>query len=270
MKSGFHEHPVAMTIAGSDSSAGAGIQADLKTFSHFHVHGLTAVTCIVAEVPGRVQSIQAIDIGVVRDQIKLGFETYPVRAVKTGLLYSAGIIAAVCDELERLPRASRPALVVDPVMIASSGDPLLQPLAVKGYEERLLPLASLVTPNLDEAGALTGRKLSSLADLKAAGSELTERFGVPFLIKGGHLRGETAVDVLFGPGGEPTEFTAPFVGRACTHGTGCTYSAAIAAQLALGQDLPSAIGEAKLFVTRAIRESLDWLQPQPVSALKQW
>jgi hydroxymethylpyrimidine/phosphomethylpyrimidine kinase len=261
--------PVAMTIAGSDSSAGAGIQADLKTFSHFHVHGLTAVTCIVAEVPGRVQSIQPVDIGVVRDQIKLGFETYPVNAVKTGLLYSAGIIAALCDEFERLPRASRPALVVDPVMIASSGDPLLQPLAVEAYEERLLPLASLVTPNLDEAGALTGRKLASLADLKAAGSELAERFGVPFLVKGGHLRGKTAVDVLFGPG-EPTEFTAPFVQRACTHGTGCTYSAAIAAQLALGQDLPSAIGEAKRFVTRAIRESMDWLQPQPVWALKQW
>lgn len=261
--------PVAMTIAGSDSSAGAGIQADLKTFSHFHVHGLTAVTCIVAEVPGRVQSIQAVDPGVVRDQIKLGFETYPVSAIKTGMLYSAGIIAAVCDEFERLPRVSRPALVVDPVMIASSGDPLLQPLAVEAYEERLLPLASLVTPNLDEAGALTGRKLASLADLRAAGRELAERFGVPFLIKGGHLQGKTAVDVLFGPG-EPAEFRTPFVPRACTHGTGCTYSAAIAAQLALGKGLASAIGEAKLFVTRAIRESMDWLQPQPVSALKQW
>jgi hydroxymethylpyrimidine/phosphomethylpyrimidine kinase len=261
--------PVAMTIAGSDSSAGAGIQADLKTFTHFHVHGLTTVTCVVAEVPGRVQSIQAVDAGVVRDQLRLGFETYPVSAVKTGLLYSAGIIAAVCDELDRLPQASRPFLVVDPVMIASSGDPLLQPLAIKGYEERLLPLASLVTPNLDEAGTLARRKLASLADLRVAGSELAERFGVPFLIKGGHLPGEIAVDVLFGPG-KPVEFTAPFVPRASTHGTGCTYSAAIAAQLALGKDLPSAIGEAKLFVTRAIRESLHWLQPQPVSALKQW
>lgn len=258
-----------MTIAGSDSSAGAGIQADLKTFSHFHVHGLTAVTCIVAEVPGRVQSIQAIDVEVVRDQIRLGFETYPVSAVKTGMLYSAAIIGAVCDELERLPQAARPALVVDPVMIASSGDPLLQPLAVNGYVERLLPLASLVTPNLDEAGALTGRKLAGLTDLRTAGNELAARFGVPFLIKGGHLQGPTAVDVLFGPGA-PTEFTAPFVPRACTHGTGCTYSAAIAAQLAFGKDLPAAIAEAKLFVTRAIRESLDWSRPQPVSALKHW
>lgn len=258
-----------MTIAGSDSSSGAGIQADLKTFSHFHVHGLTAVTCIVAEVPGRVQSIQAVDVRVVRDQIRLGFETYPVKAVKTGMLYSAGIIATVCEELERLPEASRPALVVDPVMIASSGDPLLQPLAVKSYEERLLPLASLVTPNLDEAGALTGRKLASLADLRAAGSELAQRFGVPFLLKGGHLRGDTAVDVLFGLG-EPSAFSAPFVQRACTHGTGCTYSAAIAAQLALGKDLHSAVDEAKRFVTCAIRESMDWLQPQPVSALRHW
>ena len=117
--------------------------------------------------------------------------TYPVTAVKTGMLYCAGIIAAVCDELERLPRASRPALVVDPVMIASSGDPLLQPFAVKEYEERLLPLAALVTPNLDEAAALTGRNLVSLADLRTAGSELAQRYGVPFLIKGGHLRGES-------------------------------------------------------------------------------
>jgi len=258
-----------MTIAGSDSSAGAGVQADLKTFSHFHVHGLTALTCIVAEVPGRVQSIQAVDAGVVRDQIRLGLETYPVGAVKTGMLYSAGIIAAVCDELERVAQASRPALVVDPVMIASSGDPLLQPLAVHGYEERLLPLASLVTPNLDEAGALTGRKLANLADLRAAGRELAERYGVPFLVKGGHLRGESAVDVLFGQG-EPMEFTAPFVPCASTHGTGCTYSAAIAAHLALGQDLPSAIGAAKAFVTRAIEESLHWKEPRPVWALKQW
>jgi hydroxymethylpyrimidine/phosphomethylpyrimidine kinase len=154
-------------------------------------------------------------------------------------------------------------------MIASSGHPLLQPLAVKGYEERLLPLASLVTPNLDEASALTGRKLASLADLRAVGSELAQRYGVPFLIKGGHLRGEIAVDVLCGPG-EPMEFRAPFVPCASTHGTGCTYSAAIAAQLALGKDLPAAVDEAKLFVTRAIRESLQWRRPRPVSALKQW
>jgi hydroxymethylpyrimidine/phosphomethylpyrimidine kinase len=185
------------------------------------------------------------------------------------MLYCAGIIAAVCDELERLPRASRPALVVDPVMVASSGDPLLQPFAVKEHEERLPPLAPLVTPNLDEAGALTGRNLVSLADLRTAGSELAQRYGVPFLIKGGHLRGEIAVGVLFGPG-RPMEFTAPFVQRASTHGTGCTYSAAITAQLALGKDLPAAIDEAKRFVTRAIRESLHWHQPRPASALKQW
>jgi hydroxymethylpyrimidine/phosphomethylpyrimidine kinase len=158
------------------------------------------------------------------------------------MLYCAGIIAAVRDELERLPRASRPALVVDPVMVASSGDPLLQPFAIKEYEERLLPLAALVTPNLDEAGALTGRNLVSPADLRTAGSELAQRYVVAFLIKGGHLRGEIAVGVLFGPG-RPREFTAPFVQRASTHGTGCTYSAPITAQLALGKDLPAAIDD---------------------------
>src|SRR4051794_33979376 len=173
--------PVAMTIAGSDSSAGAGIQADLKTFTYFHVDGLTAVTCVVAEVPGLVQSIQAIDAPVVRDQVRLGFEGYPVGAVKTGMLYSAEIIATVCDELERITPVARPALVVDPVMVASSGDSLLQPEAARLYEERLLPLAALVTPNLDEAGVLARRKLTNLIDLMAAGDELAKRYGIPFL-----------------------------------------------------------------------------------------
>ena len=116
------------------------------------------------------------------------------------MLYCAGIIAAVCDELERLPRASRPALVVDPVRVASSGDPLLQPFAIEEYEERLLPLAALLTPNLEEAGALTGRNLVSLADLRTAGSELAQRYGVPFLIKGDHLRGNSG---RVGPWGLP-------------------------------------------------------------------
>ena len=260
-----------MTIAGSDSSGGAGIQADLKAFTYYRVHGLTAVTCVVAEVPGLVQSIQAVDPRVVRDQIRLGFENYPVAVVKTGMLYSAEIVAAVSDEIGRIPPASRPALIVDPVMVASSGDSLLESQAVTVYRERLLPLASLVTPNLDEAGVLVGRRLVSFADLLSAGHELTNRYGVRFLVKGGHLGSETAVDVLFGIGNpSPQEFAAPFVKGQSTHGTGCTLSAAIAAQVALGTDLAAAVAEAKRFVTGAIRGALHWSRPQPVSALKLW
>lgn len=255
-----------MTIAGSDNSAGAGIQADLKTFTHFRVHGLTAITCIVAEVPGLVRRIQAADVLVVRDQVELGLETYPVAAMKTGMLYSAEIISAVCDELERAEPARRPPLVVDPVMVASSGDPLLQADAIAAYTERLFPLAALVTPNLDEAAVLLGRATIGTDELPAAAQALWERFRVPFLLKGGHLRGDTAIDILF-CGDQQETFRAPFVPNVSTHGTGCTFSAAIAAQIAHGKSLPVAIAEAKRFVTAAIRHSLGWTLPKPTSAL---
>ena len=142
--------PVALTIAGSDNSAGAGIQADLKTFSARGIYGLTAVTCVVAEVPGRVAAIQPVAPEIVAEQIRLSFEAYPVAAVKTGLLHSREIIAAVCDELEKQAAT----VVVDPVMIATSGDPLLKTGAIALLEKRLFKLATLVTPNLDEATVL--------------------------------------------------------------------------------------------------------------------
>ena len=255
-----------MTIAGSDLSAGAGIQADLKTFTRFRVHGLTALTCIVAEVPGFVQSIQAAEVQVVRDQIRLGLETYPVAAIKTGMLYSAEIISAVCDELERMEPTRRPPIVVDPVMVASSGDPLLQADAIGLYTERLFPLAALVTPNLDEAAVLLHRATIDPAELPAAARTLWQRFRVPFLLKGGHLKGDPAVDLLF-CGDQPETFAAPFIPNVSTHGTGCTLSAAIAAQLAHGRTLSAAVAEAKRFVSEAIRGSLNWGVPKATSSL---
>ncbi len=252
--------PVALTIAGSDNSAGAGIQADLKTFMAFEVYGLTAVTCVVAEIPGRVVAIQAIDADNVRAQIRLCFEAFPIAAVKTGMLYSREIIAAVCDELqEQFGKADRrPALVVDPVMIATSGDALIHQHALALYRERMMPLAALVTPNLDEVEALIGRPVRDLEAMREAGRELVREFGTAFLIKGGHLGSPEAVDLLVELGGTIHEFRAPFIPDVNTHGTGCTYAAAITAGLALGNSLTDAITAAKQYVTRAVKGHLRW------------
>lgn len=244
---------VALTIAGSDNSAGAGAQADLKTFTACGVYGLTAITCVVAEVPGRVRAIQPVETDIVREQIRLSFEAYPVAAVKTGMLFSGEIIGAVCDELEE----RRPLLAVDPVMVATSGDALLKNDAVALYEQRLFKLATVVTPNLDEACALLGHSISSVNAMRDAGRELAGKYGCDFLLKGGHLRGAEAVDLLF-TGGEVHEFTAPFVPGISTHGTGCTYSAAITAGLAKGLPLVEAVAAAKQFVTGAIANFFRW------------
>lgn len=251
------ETPVTLTIAGSDSSSGAGIQADLKTFSHFGVYGQTAITCIVAEVPGQVSSIQAVDLAIIHDQIALSVAHFPIRAIKTGMLYSAEIVKSVADTLESIPLSERPPLVVDPVMVASSGDLLLRQNAITIYEARLFPLAALVTPNLHEASVLLGKQIYVQADLRDAANELYAKFGVPFLLKGGHLAGLEAVDLLVDEHGIQS-FSAEFRPGIETHGTGCTFSAAIAANLALGFDLVKAIAISKEYVTRAIHESFQW------------
>lgn len=245
--------PVALSIAGSDNSAGAGAQADLKTFSAYRVYGLTAITCVVAEVPGKVSAIQPVSAEIVAEQIRLSFAAYPVAAVKTGMLFSRDIIETVCGELEKhkLP------VVVDPVMIATSGDSLLKSDAVALYEQRLFRLAALVTPNLDEAGVLLGSPISSEAEMREAGIELANKFGVSFLLKGGHLRGENAIDMLF-DGGNPREFSAPYIHGVSTHGTGCTYAAAITAGLANGLPLIAAVSGAKQFISDAIENHFRW------------
>lgn len=247
--------PVALTIAGSDSSAGAGLQADLKTFGALGVFGVTAVTCVVAEVPGKVGRIDAVNPANVREQIELLLASFPIGAIKTGLLFSAEVVDVVASILEE--RSAKVPLVVDPVMVATSGARLLQPDAVESYQRRLFPMATLVTPNIPEAAALSGRPVRDLAEMKAVGNELARRFGTRFLLKGGHLSGDRAID-LFCDGREVLEFSAPFVAGVSTHGTGCTYSAAIAARLAQGDPLPEAIACAKEFVSRAIREHWSW------------
>jgi hydroxymethylpyrimidine/phosphomethylpyrimidine kinase len=246
---------VALTIAGSDCSAGAGLQADLKTFRAFSVYGLSAVTCVVAEVPGKVSRLEPVDAANVGEQIELCLANFPVAAIKTGLLCSADIVSRVADVLEKCAPAIP--LVVDPVMVATSGDTLLQPEAIELYRTRLFPRAALVTPNMGEAAVLSDSPVRTLEEMRAVGNRLAEEFGTRFLVKGGHLGGGRAVDLLVA-GEALREFAAPLVAGISTHGTGCTYSAAITAGLALGGSLEDAIARAKEFVSRAIREHLSW------------
>ncbi len=252
--------PVVLTIAGSDNSCGAGLQADLKTITARGGYALTAVTCVVAEIPGQVSAIQSVKSAIVAEQIRLAFAAFPVAAVKTGMLYSQPIIRAVIDAMLAATRDRRdkPALVVDPVMVASSGDALLAPGAVQAYRRELIPLATLVTPNLDELKILAGRDVASLEEMESAGHALASEFGTAFLLKGGHLRGREAVDVLVEPGGRSEKFCAPFVRGADPHGTGCTYSAAIATELARGASLREAVAGAKEYITATIRDRLRW------------
>jgi hydroxymethylpyrimidine/phosphomethylpyrimidine kinase len=260
--------PVALTIAGSDSSAGAGIQADLKTFSALGVYGLTAVTCVVAETPGKVSRIEAISADAVKAQVDVLLENFPIAAIKTGLLYSAEIIATVADALTSA-RYARLLLVVDPVMIATSGDRLLQPAAVALYETKLFPRATLITPNLDEAAVLLGRRIEDEASMRDASKELAEKFGTSVLLKGGHLRAGEAVDLFFHQE-NLTRFSAPFISGVATHGTGCTYSAAITAGLASGLDLETAIRRAKDFVTRSIQNHFQWNSISALNHSAEW
>lgn len=247
--------PVALTIAGSDNSCGAGAQADLKTFSAFGVYGLTAITCVVAEVPGRVEHVQAVRPDVLRSQIAMLFDAYPVVAVKTGMLYSRALLRVVSEELA--DRLGRFHLVVDPVMVASSGDALLQPDAVRAYEQELLPLADVVTPNLDEAAVLLGSRPRKRREMAAAAAALRTKYGAAVLLKGGHLRGREAADILCTAAGTE-EFVLPRLPGRETHGTGCTLSAAIAAGLARGRALRAAVADAKKYLHRALARQLEW------------
>ena len=230
--------PVMMTIAGSDCSAGAGLQADLKAAHAMGAFALTAVTCVVSEAPGTVRGIQEVDPALVADQVRINLEHFPVRAVKTGMLYSPAIVRAVH---EVLAGADVP-VVVDPVMIATAGDRLMREEAVAVYEELLLPGAALLTPNLDEAAVLLRSSVNPGRDeLPEAAARLAVRYGCPVLLKGGHLEGDCR-DVLSGPDGCLLgQWERPRVQDVSTHGTGCSLSAAVAARLAAGPTRTAAL-----------------------------
>jgi len=250
--------PVALTIAGSDCSSGAGIQADLKTFQHFRVHGLTAITCIVSETANIVRAVSPVPVEIVADQVALMLDSFPVAAAKTGMLFSAAHVRAVVQLIRRHPGIQ---WVVDPVMIASTGASLLEEDAVAAYREHLLPLATVITPNLPEAETLLGRAIPDLAAVEPAAVALAEKFGTAVLLKGGHLEDDECLDLLAEPDGSVHYFTAQRLSVPGSHGTGCTLSAAIAARLALGDALPVAVGHAKAYLTATLRESYSFSAP---------
>ncbi len=247
--------PVALTIAGSDSGGGAGIQADLKTFAALGVHGASAIACLTAQNPKRVLGVEACPPKMLRQQIEAVFEELNPRAVKTGMLFSAENVLAVAKFFGARTARPRVPLIVDPIFVSTSGAKLLEPAALKILKEKLLPLATLVTPNLPEAETLIGKTIGSIEEMRAAAKEIHSRFGCAALLKGGHLKNfSEAVDIFF-DGKTELLLSAPFVKGMRTHGTGCTYSAAICAALALGNDLPQAVQIGKQFVTAAISRS---------------
>ncbi len=244
--------PCVLTIAGSDSGGGAGVQADLKTLASIGVHGTSVLTCVTAQNPEGVLGVQPMTAEMLRLQMQAVFEGFKPAAIKTGMLYSLALIEQVVKSLGAL---KCPPLVVDPVMIATSGARLLKPRAMAAMRDRLLPLANLATPNLDEAKVLTDLEIHDVEDLRKAARRLRERYGCAALIKGGHLAGPEAVDV-FWDGTEELLLSAPRVRRVSSHGTGCTYSAAIAGYLGLGCGLSHAVQLGKAYITQAIGQSV--------------
>ncbi len=241
--------PKALTIAGSDSGGGAGIQADLKTFSAFRVFGTSVITAVTAQNSLGVQAVENLPPAFVAQQMRSVLSDIGADAAKCGMLSTAAIIEAVAATLGEHPVER---LVVDPVMVATSGDPLLRPDARQALIERMLPLALVATPNLPEAEALAGMPVAARPDMEEAARRIQRLGPRAVLVKGGHLKDE-AVDVLW-DGRALTAFSAPRVAAFKPHGTGCTLSAAIAAGLARGRPLGDAIRDAKAYVTRAIRE----------------
>lgn len=242
---------IALTIAGSDASGGAGIQADLKTFSAFGVYGASALTALTAQNTLGVHGVHAVPPAFVGAQIDAVLADLDVCAVKTGMLANSEIIEAVAS---RLQPCSQIPLVVDPVMVATSGDSLLDPAAIDTLRRRLIPRALVITPNLPEAARLLGTTEATSEDLMAEQARALLAFGCrAVLIKGGHGEGVEAIDLLVQADGSTARFAHPRIATRATHGTGCTLSAAIAALIAGGVSLEAAVSRAKTYVWNALR-----------------
>ena len=248
----------ALTIAGSDSGAGAGIQADLKTFAALGIYGTSVLTAITAQNTVAVTKVYEIPIDVIEAQIHAVISDIGVDATKTGMLSSSEIISCVAESLENarnrypnMPGLQR--LVVDPVMVAKSGDSLLKEEAVEALRQMLIPLAAVVTPNIPEAQTLTGLSLVTDDDVRKAAQAIVAMGATSVVIKGGHREGP-AKDLYY-DGNNFREFTSPRFETVNTHGTGCTFASAVAASMAKGHNAEAAVGQAKNFVTEAIRNS---------------
>jgi hydroxymethylpyrimidine/phosphomethylpyrimidine kinase len=243
------EYPRVLSIAGSDSGGGAGIQADLKTFSALGCYGMTAITALTAQNTMGVRAIHGVPAQMLRQQIDAVVEDIGLHAVKIGMLHAPDIVQAVADAIDRHALAN---VVLDPVMVATSGAVLIENPAIAALVRELFGRADLVTPNLDEAALLVGRPLNNEHDMEAAAQELLAMGARAVLLKGGHLKGEQVSDLLLLQGGALHWMRAPRIHSANTHGTGCTLSSAIAANLALGASLPEAVLAARAFVRAAL------------------
>ncbi|MBK8095342.1 MAG: bifunctional hydroxymethylpyrimidine kinase/phosphomethylpyrimidine kinase [Verrucomicrobiaceae bacterium] len=252
-----NSQPTILTIAGSDCSAGAGIQADLKAITANGGYALTALTSVVSETPGVVSQIRLLDAAFITDQVRVLMAGFPIRAAKTGMLGGAEQVQAVAAIWRDVALPRGIPLVVDPVMVATSGGKLLEDDAVRTLSECLLPLAALITPNMDEAEVLWGRAVTTRAEMAACAADLAAKYQTAVLVKGGHLHSDAAADVLVCADGLSWHETARTPG-VHTHGTGCTYSAAIAAGLGCGLALVDAVAAAKKYVSRAIAAHFAW------------
>jgi hydroxymethylpyrimidine/phosphomethylpyrimidine kinase len=247
-------HRCCLTIAGSDSGGNAGVQADLRAFHAYKVHGCTVFSALTAQNPNGVYAIHSLPASFVSAQLDAVFETYSIAAIKTGMLANSEIVEAVAEKLR-----SRPAIVkvVDPVMVSTSGARLLPLDAVDVLTRKLLPLASLITPNIPEAEVLSGMRIDSAKAVRDAAEKLSGTFGCAVLVKGGHFKDDPSLaeDTLF-DGGNFKVFSLPRIENpVSTHGTGCTLSSAIAAELACGADIASAVEGAKKYLHNAIAAS---------------
>ncbi|MEK4626808.1 MAG: bifunctional hydroxymethylpyrimidine kinase/phosphomethylpyrimidine kinase [Solibacillus sp.] len=244
---------IACTIAGSDSGGGAGIQADLKTFQELNVFGTSVITALTAQNTLGVHGVFPVDTAFVEAQLCAVLEDINIKAIKTGMLFDASIIQAVATILKKYQIP----LVIDPVMIAKGGESLLLKEAVEALKENLLPLATVCTPNIPEAEVITGMKIRTEQDVYEAAQQIL-KLGVSCVVmKGGHLDGAMAKDSVFTLNEPPFHLETERINTKQTHGTGCTFSAALTAQLAKGQNLKDAIIEAKKFVHLAIQEPLN-------------
>ncbi len=247
-------YPVVLTIAGSDSSGGAGIQADLKAMSAIGVFGTSAITAITAQNTCEVRAIQGVEPDIVRQQIEAVLDDLPCRTVKLGMLYARPTIETIAQCLShyRLDH-----IVLDPVMVSTSGCRLIEEEAIEAVKSLLLPRASLVTPNIPEAEILSGLPVTNENDMHRAAGRMFEAGCQAVLIKGGHFDGAESCDLLFTPHSAPVRYTSPRIATRNTHGTGCTFSSAIASYLALGEELPEAIARAKKYLSRALEAGAD-------------
>jgi len=246
--------PCCLTIAGSDSGGNAGVQADLRAFHAYRLHGCTVFAALTAQNPFGVSAIHGVPPSFVAAQLDAVLGVYAISALKTGMLADPAVIETVADRLAQHPEIAK---VVDPVMVATSGAKLIADEAVAVLKEKLLPLATVITPNIPETQALTGRPLTCRAEVREAARRLHGEYGCAVLVKGGHAVGDltAAEDTLF-DGRDFSTYTMPWIDRpVSTHGTGCSLAAALAAELTLGKSLPDAVSGAKRYVHQAIANS---------------